>query len=48
MQIDGGRGSGAVMEEADAEGLQWVEAGSSWPSGKQHLEIRCEICYACS
>ena len=28
--------------------LPWVEAHDNWPSRKEHLEIRCEICYACS
>ena len=27
--------------------LLWVEAYDSWPSRKEHLDIRCEICYAC-
>ena len=52
MQIDGKRGGGreaqANMEETDRERLPWVEAHHSWPSRKEHLEIRCEICYACS
>ena len=38
----------ANMEETDRERLPWVEAHHSWPSRKEHLEIRCEICYACS
>ena len=35
------------MEETDGERLHWVEAHDSWHSRKEHLEIRCEICYAC-
>ena len=38
----------ADMEETDGEGLQWVEAHDSWPSRKEHLEIRREICYVSS
>ena len=38
----------ANMEETDRERLPWVEAHHSWPSRKEHLEIRCGICYACS
>ena len=44
----GGREAQANMEETDRERLPWVEAHHSWPSRKEHLEIRCEICYACS
>ena len=47
----GGGGGGetqANMEETYGESLPWVEAHDSWPSRKEHLEIRCEICYACS
>ena len=33
----------ADMEETDREGLPGVEAHNSWPSRKEHLEIRCEI-----
>ena len=41
----GGRESQANMEETDGESLSWVEVHDSWPSRKEHLEIRCEICY---
>ena len=44
----GGREAQANMEETDREILQWVEAHNGWPSRKEHLEIRCEICYTCS
>ena len=40
----GGRVAKANMEETDGERLPWVEAHDSWPSRKEHLEIRCEIC----
>ena len=50
MQIDGKRGAGRPKQtwKTDRERLPWVEAHHSWPSRKEHLEIRCEICYACS
>ena len=50
IQVDGrwGQGGQANMEETDGEGLLWVEAYDSWPSRKEHLEIRYEICNACS
>ena len=53
IQIDdwwqaGGREAQANMEETNGERLPWVEAQDSWPSRKEHLEIMCEICYACS
>ena len=38
----GGREAQANMEETDRERLPWVEAHHSWPSRKEHLEIRCE------
>ena len=44
----GGREAKANLEETDGERLSWVEAHDSWPSRKEHLEIKCEICYACS
>ena len=44
----GGREAQANLKETDGERLPWVEAHHSWPSRKEHLEIRCEICYACS
>ena len=39
----GGREAQAIMEETDKESLLQVEAYDSWPSRKEHLEIRCEI-----
>ena len=47
-RLMGGREPKVNMEETDGERLPWVEAHHSWPSRKEHLEIRCEICYACS
>ena len=44
----GGREAQANMEETDRERLPWVEAHNNWPSRKEHLDIRCEICYACN
>ena len=44
----GGREAQANMKETHGERLPWVEAHDTWPSRKEHLEIRCEICYACS
>ena len=46
--VGGVREAQAYMEETDGERLPWVEAHDSWLSRKEHLEIRCEICYACS
>ena len=43
-----GREAQANMEESDGERLPWVEVHDSWPSRKEHLEIRCEIRNACS
>ena len=48
LMVGGGMEAQANMEETDGERLPWVEAHGSWPSRKEHLEIRCEICYACS
>ena len=50
IQIDGvgGGEAQAYMEETDGERLPWVEAQDSWPSRKEHLEIRFKICYTCS
>ena len=44
--IQGARETQADMEETDGERLPWVEAQDSWPSRKEHLKVRCEICYA--
>ena len=46
IQIDGWAQTN--LEETDRERLLWVEAHGSWPSRKERLQIRCEICYACS
>ena len=43
-----GRETQANMEETVGERMPWVEAHYSWPSRKEHLDTRCEICYACS
>ena len=48
LTASGGREAQANMEETNRERLPWMEANHSWPSKKEHLEIRCEICYACS
>ena len=39
----GGREALANMEETDGKRLPWAKAHDSWPSRKEHLEIRCEI-----
>ena len=31
------------MKETDREWLLWVEAHDSWPSKKEHLELKCEL-----
>ena len=43
LMAGGGREAQSNKEETDGEGLPWVEANDSWPSRKEHLEIRCEI-----
>ena len=39
---------GAREVQEDMGETDGVEAQDSRPSRKEHLEIRCEICYACS
>ena len=48
LRTGGGREAQPNMEETCRERLPWVEAHDSWPARKEHLEIRCEIRYACS
>ena len=48
MAGGGGREAQANMEETDRERRPLVEAHNRLLSRKEHLEIRCEICYACS
>ena len=49
IQIDGRWGAGRPkLTETEGERLPWVKAHDSWHSIKEHLEIRCEICYGCS